>query len=84
MNLNQIEFLKALDPDQEYGTIQRVLMEENLSIIPFESVAKYLISTMMDERKLLVKENTLMQNTLMQKELQKHGLYTSELLGLEG
>ena len=79
MNLNQIEFLKSLDPNQEYGTIQRVLMEENLSIIPFENVAKYLISTMMDERNLLVKENTLMQ-----KELQKHGLYTSELLGLEG
>lgn len=79
MNLNQIEFLKALDPNQEYGTIQRVLMEENLSIIPFENVTKYLISTMTDERKLLVKENTLMQ-----KELQKHGLYTSELLGLEG
>lgn len=78
MNLNQIEFLKALDPNQEYGTIQRVLMEENLSIVPFENVAKYLINTMVDERKLLIKENTLMQ-----KELQKHGLYTSELLGLE-
>lgn len=79
MNLNQVEFLKALDPTQEYGTIQRVLMEDNLSIVPFENVAKYLISTMMGERKLLVKENTLMQ-----KELQKHGLYTSELLQLEG
>ena len=79
MNIQQITWLKALDPNQEYGTIQRVLMEENLSIVPFENVTKYLISTMMDERKLLVKENTLMQ-----KELQKHGLYTSELLGLEG
>ena len=79
MNIQQITWLKALDPNQEYGTIQRVLMEENLSIVPFENVTKYLISTMMDERKLLVKENTLMQ-----KELQKHGLYTSELLGLGG
>ena len=79
MNIQQITWLKALDPNQEYGTIQRVLMEENLSIVPFENVTKYLISTMMDERKLLVKENTLMQ-----KELQKRGLYTSELLGLEG
>jgi hypothetical protein len=79
VNIQQITWLKALDPNQEYGTIQRVLMEENLSIVPFENVTKYLISTMMDERKLLVKENTLMQ-----KELQKHGLYTSELLGLEG
>jgi hypothetical protein len=79
VNIQQITWLKALDPNQEYGTIQRVLMEDNLSIVPFENVAKYLISTMMDERKLLVKENALMQ-----KELQKHGLYTSELLGLGG
>lgn len=79
MNLNQQLWLKSLDPDQTYGTVQRILMEENLSIVPFENVAKYIINTMMDERKLLVKENTLMQ-----KELQKHGLYTSELLGLGG
>ncbi|MGL5012966.1 MAG: hypothetical protein ACRC6V_01580 [Bacteroidales bacterium] len=79
MNLNQIEFLKALDPNQEYGTIQRILMEENLSIVPFENVAKYLLNCMVQERQTMLKENTLMQ-----KELQKHGLYTSELLGLEG
>lgn len=79
MNINQITWLKSLDPSQEYGTLQRVLMEENLSIVPFEQVAKYIITAMMDERSTMLKENTLMR-----KELQKHGLYTSELLGLEG
>lgn len=79
MNLNQQLWLKSLDPNQEYGTLQRVLLEENLSIIPFEQVVKYIIDAMINERNTMLKENTLMR-----KELMKHGLYTSELLGLEG
>jgi hypothetical protein len=79
MNLNQQLWLKSLDPDQMYGTIQRILMEENLSIIPFETVCKHLITAMMQERETMLKENNIMR-----KELIKHNLYTSELLGLEG
>lgn len=79
MNLNQQLWLKSLDPDQMYGTIQRVLMEENLSVVPFEQVAKFLIGAMMQERETMLKENTIMR-----KELIKHNLYTSELLGLGG
>lgn len=79
MNLNQVQFLKDLDPDQMYGTIQRVLMEENLSVIPFEAVCKHLITAMMQERETMTKESGIMR-----KELIKHNLYTSELLGLEG
>lgn len=80
MNLNQQLWLKSLDPDQMYGTIQRVLMEENLSVVPFEQVAKYLLKCMMDERKTLMQENERMR-----KALQKAGLYTNEIaLGLEG
>lgn len=78
MNLNQQLWLKSLDPDQTYGTIQRVLMEGNLSVIPFEAVAKHLITAMMQERETMLKENNIMR-----KELVKHGLYTSELLQLE-
>lgn len=79
MNVGQIDFLKSLDVDQCYGTLQRVLMEDNLSVIPFESVAKHLLKMAMEERNALVKENEIMR-----KELVKHNLYTSELLGLEG
>lgn len=78
MNINQVQFLKDLDPDQMYGTLQRVLMEENLSVIPFEAVAKHLITAMMQERETMLKENTLMR-----KELEKNGLYNSQLLQLE-
>ena len=79
MNLNQQIWLKSLDPDQMYGTLQRGLMEENLSVIPFEAVCKHLITAMMQERETMLKENNIMR-----KELIKHNLYTSELLGLEG
>ena len=79
MNLNQQLWLKSLDPDQMYGTVQRVLMEENLSVVPFEQIAKYLITAMMQEREAFLKENGIMR-----KKLVKHGLYTSELMQLEG
>jgi hypothetical protein len=78
MNTQQIDFLKSLDADQCYGTLQRILMEDNLSVIPFEQVARHLLFVGMDERKLLLKENEIMR-----KELVKHRLYTSELMGLE-
>lgn len=78
MNLNQQLWLKSLDPNQMHGTIQRVLMEGNLSVVPFENVAKYLLTMMIEERNVLVKENTLMR-----KELEKNGLYNSQLLQLE-
>lgn len=79
MNLNQQLWLKSLDPDQMYGTLQRVLMEENLSVVPFEAVCKHLITAMIKERKTMMGENTRMR-----KALEKAGLYSGILLGLEG
>ena len=79
MTPNQIQFLKQLDPDQMYGSLQRVLMEDNLSMIPFEAVCKHLITAMMQER-----ETSLKEASVMRKELVKHGLYTSELMGIGG
>lgn len=55
MNLNQIEFLKALDRNQEYGTLQRILQEANLSDVPFEQVCKHILVAMMDERQTFLK-----------------------------
>lgn len=78
MNTNQIHFLKALDPSGSYGTLQNMLFTENLSVIPFEAVAKHLITAMMQERETMMDENTLMR-----KELEKNGLYNSQLLQLE-
>lgn len=80
MNVNQIHFLQSLDHEGCYGTLQTVLLSRELSTTPFENVAKYLLTCMMDERKTMMDENTRMR-----KALEKAGLYTNEIaLGLEG
>ena len=80
MTPNQVQFLKQLDPDQRYGSLQRVLLTDNLSMIPFENTAKYLLNCMMDERKELLQVNERMRKALV-----KANLYTSEVaLGREG
>jgi 2-hydroxychromene-2-carboxylate isomerase len=75
MNLAQIEFLRSLDPNKQYGTIQRLLQEGNLQTTPFENVAKVLLHAMMQERDTLLREARVMR-----KVLQANGLYTNELL----
>lgn len=79
MNLNQVEFIRSLDKEGTFGTIQSVLLNPDLSKIPFESAAKYLLTCMKDERMTLMQENERMR-----KALEKAGLYTNEVaLGLE-
>ena len=80
MNINQIEFIRSLDKEGSFGTVQNVLMSGDLSTAPFENVAKYLLTCMKDERMTLLAENERMR-----KALQKAGLYTNEIaLGREG
>ena len=80
LNIQQIAWLKSLDPDRMHGSLQRVLMEDNLSMIPFENTAKYLLNCMMGERKELLQANERMRKALV-----KANLYTSEVaLGREG
>lgn len=80
MTPNQVEFLRSLDKDGTFGTIQSVLLNPDLSKTPFESVCKYLLTCMKDERMTLLAENERMR-----KALQKANLYTNEIaLGREG
>lgn len=80
MNINQIEFIRSLDKDGTFGTVQNVLMSSDLSTVPFENVCKYLLTCMKDERMTLLAENERMR-----KALQKANLYTNEIaLGREG
>lgn len=80
MNVQQITWLKSLDKEGTFGTVQNVLMSGDLSTAPFENVAKYLLTCMKDERMTLLAENERMR-----KALQKANLYTNEIaLGREG
>ena len=79
MNQSQIDFIKSLDKDQQHGTIQGVLMGDNLSAAPFESVAKYLLKMLSDERYALMEENVKMRKVLVD-----NGLYGNFIIGKEG
>lgn len=75
MRQDHIEYLKALDPEAQYGTLQRVMQEGDLSSVPFEKLLTYLVEQLMIEKATLVKENTKYI-----KVLKDNGLYTSELI----
>lgn len=78
MNQNQIGFLKSLDPDGCYGTVQRVLLDPDLSIVPFENAAKHLLTMINEDRKAIMQENERMRKILV-----KNGLYNNEVIGKE-
>lgn len=75
MKLEHIEFLKSLDPTGDYGTVQGVLLGNNLNEVPFENVAKYLLSAIVAERSSLLKENTIMR-----RKLTENGLYDNSIV----
>jgi len=78
MNIQEIEYIKNLDKESLNGTVQSVLMNPNLKEASFTVVLRYLLEKTLDEKAALQK---LHDNFF--KELQKHGLVTNELLGLE-
>lgn len=75
MKPEQIEFLKSLDVNGEYGTLQSVLMQDNLNQVAFDNACKYLLKMMMSERQMFLKENIKYARVL-----KENGLYTSELI----
>jgi len=79
LNQSQIAWLKSLDPEHEHGTIVGILLGADLSTTPFESVAKYLLTVICEERRQLIKENDRMRLVMEQ-----HGIYNSlNILGRE-
>ncbi len=78
MNQSQIDFIKSLDTEKQHGTIQGVLMGDNLSVAPFENIAKYLLKMLVDERHALMEENVKMRKVLVD-----NGLYGNFIIGKE-
>jgi len=79
MQAQHIEFLKSLDKEQVHGTLQGILMRDDLSQAPFDTVAKHLLTIICEERKQLIKENDRMRLVMEQ-----HGIYNSlNVLGKE-
>lgn len=72
MQQQYVEFLKSLDPDGMHGTIQGILFRDDLSVVPFDQVAKHLLTVICDERRVLIEQNDRMRLVMEQ-----HGIYNS-------
>ncbi|MCY1436455.1 hypothetical protein D9M71_525810 [compost metagenome] len=77
MNQQQIEFLRKLDPKQEWGTLVAILSEKNLDSQSFEGVLKHLLKNSLIERDTYSNENNKMARYL--RKIGKYG----EALGYE-
>lgn len=65
MNTTQIEYIRSLDPLRIDGTIQSVLMSENLNEVSFERVLKLLLEAVIREKKFLVSQNIKFSNSVL-------------------
>lgn len=75
MKKDDIERLKALDPESQSGTIQSILMDKNIDKMQFSEAVYFLLKKSLDEKAQYAEENKKMCKILKDK-----GLYTSEIL----
>lgn len=75
MTPTQIERLKLLDPDGVNGTIQSVLLRDDLHTQSSENTLYWLLKMTLLEKETLIKENRKYF-----KVLKKHNLMTNELM----
>lgn len=75
MNKLQIEKIQSLDPEGLSGTIQYVLLRDDLNVVQFSDAIWWLLNRTLEEKQAVMKENEKMR-----KILEANGLYTSELL----
>jgi hypothetical protein len=64
MKIDDLNWLRQLDPQQTYGTLQGLLLSGDMTSVPFEKACKYLIKQMMQEREQMLKENKKMFDLL--------------------
>ena len=70
MNQIQIDFIKQLDPESQSGTIQSILLRDDLNMCNYTKTLEYLLQVTIGERKMLIEENMKLS-----KILKEHDLY---------
>ena len=70
MNGQQIDFLKSLDKGGLNGTIQSILLRNDLNICRYEKTLEFLLQKTIGERTMLIEENKKLS-----KILKEHNLY---------
>lgn len=57
MDNNKIQFIKDLDPEGIDGTIQSVLMRNDLHQIPYVNALEFLVKALNNDKNTLIKDN---------------------------
>jgi hypothetical protein len=73
MNIQQIDYIKTLNTKYPSGTLQYILLQNNLQSATFEGTLKWLL-----ERYVEHVEEYKAENARMALALKKNNLYTSE------
>lgn len=69
MNTQQIDFIKQLDPDSQSGTIQSILLRDDLNMCNYTKTLEFLLQTTIGERKMLIEENMKLSKILKDRNL---------------
>ena len=69
MNQIQIDFIKQLDPESQSGTIQSILLRDDLNMCNYTKTLEHLLQTTIGERKMLIEENMKLSKILEDRNL---------------
>lgn len=75
MNDHQISRIKSLGPDSVDGSIQQVLLRDDLNQVQFSEACFHIARCLKNDKTALAEENKKLVSIL-----QRHNLYTSEEL----
>lgn len=70
MNQMQIDFIKNLDKDGLNGSVQSILLRNDLNICRYEKTLEHLLQVTIGERTMLIEENKKLS-----KIFKEHNLY---------
>ena len=69
LNAQQIHFIKQLDPDSQSGTIQSILLRDDLNMCNYTKTLEHLLQVTIGERKMLIEENMKLSKILKDRNL---------------
>ena len=69
MNQIQVDFIKQLDPESQSGTIQSILLRNDLNMCNYTKTLEFLLQTTIGERKMLIEENMKLSKILKDRNL---------------
>jgi len=69
LNTQQIDFIKQLDPHSQSGTIQSILLRDDLNMCNYTKTLEFLLQVTIGERKMLIEENMKLSKILKDRNL---------------